>query len=124
MTRTQFDPSELGPIGSDIDLDEEDIYTPSGERLTEDLVDEIAIEALAKHPRYQGRPSLTGAKTRTPAISVRVPPKTRATLERIAKQRKVPLSRVAREALTDYAERHDSRRTKRPGLRNKMSRRE
>ena len=90
-------------IGPDIDLDEEEVFLPDGRRLTEELAAEIAEDALA---RRRGRPSVTGVGTRTPSLTVRVPPDVRATLERVAEAQGRRLADVSRDALAEYAARH------------------
>lgn len=62
MTRRRI---ELGPIGPDVDLDTEVVYTADGRRLTDELADEIAEWALERL-RSRGRPSVTGRPAKTP----------------------------------------------------------
>ncbi|MHB8328460.1 MAG: hypothetical protein ACYDD6_02325 [Acidimicrobiales bacterium] len=82
MAHKRFDPAQLGRIGPDIDLDEEEVYTADGRRLTKDLAQQIAEEAIALH---RGRPSVTGRPERTPNLTVRVPQRTREALEAVAR---------------------------------------
>jgi len=90
-------------IGPDVDLDKEDVRLADGRRLTNELAEEIAERAVARH---RGRPSVTGAQARTPSLTVRVPSDTRAALESIAKSQGRRLADVSRDALTDYVARH------------------
>lgn len=99
---------ELGPIGPDVDLDEEEYFTANGQRLTEKLAGEMAERALAEVARRRGRPSVTGAGARTPSLSVRVPSEVRDALESIADKQGRRLADVSREALEQYVERHAS----------------
>ena len=103
MVRKRFDPAELGPIGPDIDLDEDEVHAADGRRLTEDLAEQIAQEAIARH---RGRPSVTGRRQRTPNLTVRVAPSTRDALEAIARAQGRHLSDVSRDALDEYVTRH------------------
>jgi hypothetical protein len=79
MTKRKIKP---GPIGSDVDLDQEAVYLAGGCRLTEQLAEEIAERALARH---RGRPSVSGGAQRTPSLTVRVPQPTWDALEKLAK---------------------------------------
>ena len=94
---------EIGPIGPDVDLDVEDVRTRKGQRLTNELAEQIAEEALARH---RGRPSVTGGRQRTPNLTVRVPPSVRDALEAIAQEQGRRLADISRDALTEYARRH------------------
>lgn len=94
---------EIGPIGPDVDLAKEEIYTADGRRLTEKLAREIAEDAVSRH---RGRPSVTGGQVRTPSLTVRVPASTRRSLEKIAEAQGRRLADVSREALEEYAKRH------------------
>jgi hypothetical protein len=102
MTRKR--PS-LGPIGPDIDLDQEEVYLADGTRLTEAEAAALAERVLARH---RGRPSVSGGRERTPSLTVRVPSRTRAALESIANAQGRRLADVSREALEEYIERHAS----------------
>jgi hypothetical protein len=94
-----------GPIGPDVDLDTEEVYTADGRRLTNELADEMADWALK---RLRGRPSVTGKSAKTPNLTVRVPPEVRAGLESIADAQGRRLADVSRDALAEYVERHAS----------------
>ena len=93
------------PIGSDVDLDTEDIRLSDGRRLTDELAEQLADEAVT---RRRGRPSISGQATSTPNLTVRVPPTTRAALDAIAKAQGRPLADISRDALAEYIERHAS----------------
>lgn len=93
----------LGPVGPDIDLDKETVSLPDGTRLTEKEAGAIVERVLA---RRRGRPSVTGGAVRTPSLTVRVPPATRAALEELAVRRGKRLADVSREALEEYVRRH------------------
>jgi hypothetical protein len=98
--------TKLGPIGPDIDLDQEEVYLPSGERLTEARAEELAEELVTEYRRSAGRPSLTGAARPTPTLSIRVSPRTRSRLESIAKRQNRRLADVTRDALEEYVDHH------------------
>jgi hypothetical protein len=98
---------EVGPIGPDVDLDEEEFFAADGRRLTEKLAAEMAERAIER-ARRRGRPSVTGASARTPSLTVRVPPQVRDALESIAGAQGRRLADVSREALEQYVERHAS----------------
>jgi hypothetical protein len=102
MTKRKIQP---GPIGTDVDLDREEVRLADGQRLTESLAEEIAERALA---RRRGRPSLSEGARRTPSLTVRVPQPTRHALERIARTQGRRLADVSREALDEYISRHAS----------------
>ena len=102
MTKRKIKP---GPIGPDIDLDTYEVYLADGRRLTEQVAENLAECALARH---RGRPSVTGEAERTPSLTVRVPQATRAALEELAKAQGKRLADVSREALDEYVSRHAS----------------
>ena len=83
------------PIGPDIDLDTEVVILPSGQRLTNEVADEIVAEVRAK----SGRPSLGKAGTRSPAVAFRLPAELRAKAEQLAAAEGKTVSALAREAL-------------------------
>lgn len=97
---------ELGPIGPDIDLDEEEVYLPDGTRLTEDAAEELGKQMVAAARRRQGRPPLTNEEMRTPSLTVRVPSSVRTALEEIAHSQGRRLADVSRDALTEYVTKH------------------
>lgn len=102
MTKRKIKP---GPIGDDVDLQREEIRLAGGQRLTEDLAEEIADRALARH---RGRPSVSAGGKRTPSLTLRVPQPTRDALEKLAKAQGKRLADVSREALDEYISRHAS----------------
>ncbi len=102
MTRRNIKP---GAIGTDVDLDAEDVYLADGRRLTEQVAEKLAQRALARH---RGRPSVTGESARTPSLTVRVPRETRTALEELARDQGKRLADVSREALAEYVSRHAS----------------
>jgi len=100
MRRSKIKPGAIGP---DVDLDTEEVYLADGRRLTEQVAEELAERALARH---RGRPSVTGEGERTPSLTVRVPQATRTALEELAKAQGKRLADVSREALDEYVSRH------------------
>jgi hypothetical protein len=94
----------IGPVGPDIDLDEEQIRLPDGSRLSEKAAEQLAERVLER--RQAGRPSLTGGSKHTPALTVRVRPGVRSALEEIAHKQGRRLADVSREALDEYVARH------------------
>jgi hypothetical protein len=96
---------KTGPIGPDVDLEAEEVYVADGRRLTDQLAEEIAERALARH---RGRPSVSGGGRRTPSLTVRVPQPTREALEKMAKAQGKRLAEISREALDEYISRHAS----------------
>lgn len=102
MTRRKIKP---GAIGADVDLDAEEVNLADESRLTQQVAEEMAERALARH---RGRPSVTGGNVRTPSLTVRVPPETRTALEELAKAQGKRLADVSREALDEYVSRHAS----------------
>ena len=87
-----------GPIGPDVDLETEKIRLGDGRRLTDELAEEIAERAMARH---RGRPSVSGGGQRTPSMTVRVRTETREALERLAEAQGKRLADVSREALDE-----------------------
>lgn len=94
----------VGPVGPDIDLDEEQILLPDGSRLTEEAAEQLAERVVEQ--RRAGRPSLIGGKAHTPSLTVRVRPGVRSALEEIAQKQGRRLADVSREALDEYVARH------------------
>lgn len=92
------------PIGPDVDLDQEDIRTADGRRLTAELAGGIAERALTEARR--GRPSVSGGAVRTPNLTIRVPMALRVRLQKIADAQGRRVADVGRDALADYAKRH------------------
>ena len=95
---------QIGPIGPDIDLDEEEVRLPDGSRLTEEAAEQLAERVLEQ--RRAGRPSLIGGSAHTPPLTVRVRPGVRSALEEIARQQGRRLADISREALDEYVARH------------------
>ena len=83
------------PIGSDVDLDIDDVRLPDGTRLTGQHADEIVEEVR----RRAGRPSLTGEPAVSPRIAFRVAPGVRDRAAQIAAREGKTISQLAREAL-------------------------
>lgn len=94
----------LGPVGPDIDLDQEEFQLPDGSRLSEAAAEQLAERVLAE--RRAGRPSISGGRRHTPSLSVRVPSRTRSALEAIADAQGRRLADVSRDALDEYIARH------------------
>ena len=83
------------PIGTDVDLQREDIRLPDGTRLTDDVADHLVEEIRRKG----GRPSLTGDPAVSPRVSFRVAPTVRERAAIIAEREGKTISQLAREAL-------------------------
>ncbi|MGH9056685.1 MAG: hypothetical protein ACRDYY_12620 [Acidimicrobiales bacterium] len=96
----------VGDIGPDVDLDIEDIRLADGTRLTDELAEHIAQDAVARH---RGRPSVTGEPEHTPRMTLRVPERTRHALEEIASQQGRRLTDVGRDAFEEYIRRHSGK---------------
>lgn len=103
MTRRRFDSANLGPIGPDIDVDEEEVRAADGGRLTEKLACRIGEEATGPH---RGRLSVTGQPARTPNLTVRVAPAPRDALEAPARAEGRKLADASRDAFDEYIGRH------------------
>lgn len=86
-------------IEDDVDLDTEPVILPDGSRLTSDRAEQIAER---EHRRARGRPSL--AHGRSPRVSFRVTPHLHEQAEALASRRGVPVSQIARDALTEYVD--------------------
>ena len=87
-------------VGPDVDLDNEVALLPSGERLTSDRAEEI-VEELTER-RVGGRPSLSGQRVASPAVSFRLDPDTLARVQAVAQREDLSVSQVARLALEQY----------------------
>lgn len=96
---------KLGPIGPDINLDQEEVYLSDGTRLTEAEAEAFS-KRVVEQARRRGRPSISEATVRTPNLTVRVSPDVRAALESIAETQGRRLADVSRDALAEYVERH------------------
>lgn len=86
----------------EVDLDSTEVRY-RGKRLTDAEAKRGADDVL---PRMPGRPSLSGAKEKSPSLTVRLPKEDRARLERVAAKQGRRPSEVVREALDDYLSRH------------------
>jgi predicted HicB family RNase H-like nuclease len=82
-------------LGSDVDLDSEDVRFRSGKRLTSKMAQEIVEEVR----RTGGRPSLSGEAAHSPQIAFRVPPEVRERATAVAAAEGKTVSQHAREAL-------------------------
>jgi hypothetical protein len=87
-------------VGWDADLDSEVVLLPNGERLTNQVADEIADDLLGR--RGLGRPSLASDGSHSPRVSFRVPDEVRALAVERAAAENVSLSVLARKALERY----------------------
>lgn len=85
------------PIGSDVDLEREDVRLADGTRLTSVMAESIVEDAR----RAGGRPSLSGTAAHSPQIAFRVPAAVRERAARVAAQEGKTVSQLAREALED-----------------------
>jgi len=90
-------------LGSDIDLDSEDVRRPDGSRLTEQAAKELAEEAVTIGRR--GRPAVdpeVGPGERTPRVTFRIPAQTRRLLDQRAREEGRPIADVLRDAVEQY----------------------
>lgn len=99
----------LPPIGPDVDLNTEEVYLENGQRLTNELAEQIAEDAMAHHYRTRGRPSITGEPKHTPRVTLRVPEQTRHALQEIASRQGRRLADVGRDAFEEYISRHSGK---------------
>jgi len=83
------------PIGADVDLQRDDIRLADGTRLTRARAQQIVGQV--RHAG--GRPSLSGASTRSPQIAFRVPAEIRDRAAQTAADEGKTVSQLAREAL-------------------------
>jgi predicted HicB family RNase H-like nuclease len=104
-----IDPTEYvvsdDAVISDVDLDTEVVRLKDGRRLTNELAEQLAEEALADARRRNlvpGRKSLSGGTVHSPRVQFRVPDSLRAAAEQRAAEKGVSLSELAREALEHY----------------------
>lgn len=89
----------------DVDLDTEVVHLKDGRRLTNELAEQLAEEALAEARRRNlvpGRKSLTGGNVHSPRVQFRVPESLLDAAEERAAREGVSLSVLAREALEYY----------------------
>ena len=98
-------PKSFGPDVEvrEVDLDREDVRF-RGDHLTEARAEAVAEEVLARTP---GRPSLSGLGEKSPSLTIRLPRRERARLDRLAAEQGRRTSQVVREALDDYLARHN-----------------
>ena len=87
--------SQQTAIGSDVNLEQEDIRLPSGRRLTDEAVEEFVEAARA------GRPSLSEPGAHSPSITLRLPRSLLARLDEEAARTGRRRSEIIREALKD-----------------------
>lgn len=90
--------SRISAEAKTIDLDVEVVRNSRGRRITEADAERLAEQVLAR----VGRPSLTGAGQKSPAVSFRVSARTRELAEAKAAAEGKTVSQVAREALERY----------------------
>lgn len=83
------------PIGSDVDLEHDDVRLLDGTRLT----DEVAEGIVDQVRRSSGRPSLSGQRAVSPQIAFRVAPAVRDRAAEVAADEGKTVSELAREAL-------------------------
>lgn len=82
-------------IGDDVDLADEVVFDVDGRRVDQSYVDDL-VETVHRRP---GRPGLSTAAGRSPAVSFRLPTDIREQAERVAAAAGISVSRLAREAL-------------------------
>ncbi|SMO57365.1 CopG family transcriptional regulator [Propioniciclava tarda] len=86
------------PIGRYVDTEKEVVLLPNGERLTEQIIDEIVADVHAQ----LGRPSLTAPGRRSPVVSLRFAQETYDKLDRRAAAQGRPRSALIRDAVAAY----------------------
>lgn len=86
----------------EVDLEQEDVRLRNGERLTDDVVDEL-VEAGR---RVAGRPSLGEDGGHSPRWDFRLPAELNDQLQAVIEQQGRSRSEVAREALEAWLQRH------------------
>ena len=89
------------PELAEVDLDAVEIYDSQGRRIDQAYVDDVVSYAHEVLTRPVGRPSLTGASQHSPQVSFRVTPQMKQEAVRLAQQRGLSLSGLARQALAD-----------------------
>ena len=85
-------------LGPDVDLDKEVLLDGNGNRITNEMCEEIVEEVH----RVLGRPSLTAPKVVSPEIKARVPQELKLELEAEAKRQGKTSSALIREALEEF----------------------
>jgi hypothetical protein len=103
---------EMNPA-EDIDLDEQEVHTVTGRRVTSGVAAAMAAEAeLIASARaanlVPGGKSLSGDGTHSPIVQTRLPVSTRARFQAIAERRGVRTSKLLREAIDQFIEREES----------------
>ena len=96
-------------VGPDVDLDNEDVRLSSGERLTNELAEELAEEAVTVVRRGGGRRALHGTKRgeTSPPLNVRLGAAVRTELDQAAQEEHTTPSKLARSFIADgLAARH------------------
>jgi predicted HicB family RNase H-like nuclease len=89
----------------DVDLDTEIVRLKDGRRLTNELAEQLAEQALAEARRRNlvpGRKSLSGGSIHSPRVQFRLPDSLRSAAEERAAEEGVSLSVLARQALERY----------------------
>lgn len=84
-------------IGDDVDLAEEVVVDVNGRRVDQAYVDDV-VETFHRRP---GRPGLSTAAGRSPAVSFRLPASIREQAERTAAASGISVSKLARDALVE-----------------------
>lgn len=85
--------------GRDIDLSKEALFNSKGQRITEELLDELIQESFV---RGIGRPSLTAPTVHSPEIKARVPAPLKEKLEEAAQARGETPSALIRQAVEEF----------------------
>ena len=85
--------------GKDVNLSKEAIFTTNGQRITEELLEEIVQESFV---RGIGRPSLTAPTVHSPEIKARVPAPLKEKLEEVAQSRGETPSALIRQAVEEF----------------------
>jgi hypothetical protein len=89
--------TEQTRVGTDVDLERDDIRLADGTRLTPEIADSIVEQVH----RTSGRPSLSGKAAASPQIAFRVAPDLRDRAAELAAREGKTVSQLAREALED-----------------------
>ncbi|MDN5860896.1 MAG: ribbon-helix-helix protein, CopG family [Pseudonocardia sp.] len=87
-------------VGSDVDLDAEDVRDRQGRRVTDEYAERAAEEAL--RIARPGRPALGAVGQHSPRVSFRVPEQVRRKAEERAAAEGKSVSEIARAALERY----------------------
>lgn len=85
--------------GRDINLSKEKLFNSKGQRITEELLDEVVQESFV---RGIGRPSLTAPTVHSPEIKARVPAPLKEKLEEVAQARGETPSALIRQAVEEF----------------------